>query len=95
MLGEKYGLESIDIFNDDGTINDTVGLYAGMELSLIHIFFSRPTVIGVIAPGNSTELRKVNIGNFLHTIRRVWSKRSPESWLDYLRAEGTTQGSIG
>ena len=37
----------------------------------------------------------MNIGNFLHTIRRVWSKRSPESWLDYLRAEGTTQGSIG
>ena len=25
MLGEKYGLESIDIFNDDGTINDKVG----------------------------------------------------------------------
>ena len=22
MLGEKYGLETIDIFNDDGTIND-------------------------------------------------------------------------
>ena len=37
----------------------------------------------------------MNIGNFLHTIRRVWSKRLPESWLDYLRAEGTTQGSIG
>ena len=31
MLGEKYNLESIDIFNDDGTINDKVGLYVGME----------------------------------------------------------------
>ena len=31
MLGEKYGLESIDIFNDDGTINNKAGLYAGME----------------------------------------------------------------
>ena len=31
MLGEKYGLESIDIFNDDGTINDKVGLYVGMD----------------------------------------------------------------
>ena len=31
MLGEKYGLESIDIFNDDGTINDKVGLYDGMD----------------------------------------------------------------
>ncbi len=31
MLGEKYGLETIDIFNPDGTINDKVGLYVGME----------------------------------------------------------------
>ena len=31
MLGEKYGLETIDIFNDDGTANDKVGLYVGQE----------------------------------------------------------------
>ncbi|MBR0336630.1 MAG: valine--tRNA ligase, partial [Alistipes sp.] len=31
MLGEKYALETIDIFNDDGTINDKVGLYVGMD----------------------------------------------------------------
>ncbi len=31
MLGEKFGLESIDIFNDDGTINDKVGLYVGQD----------------------------------------------------------------
>ena len=31
MLGEKYGLESIDIFNDDGTINDKVGMYVDMD----------------------------------------------------------------
>ncbi|WP_300705285.1 valine--tRNA ligase [uncultured Alistipes sp.] len=31
MLGEKYGLESIDIFNDDGTINNKEGLYVGMD----------------------------------------------------------------
>jgi valyl-tRNA synthetase len=31
MLGEKYGLETIDIFNDNGTINDKVGMYVGME----------------------------------------------------------------
>ncbi len=31
MLGEKYGLESIDIFNDDGTINDKVGMYVGVD----------------------------------------------------------------
>ena len=31
MLGEKFGLEVIDIFNDDGTINDKVGMYVGVD----------------------------------------------------------------
>ncbi|MEE1183230.1 MAG: class I tRNA ligase family protein, partial [Paludibacteraceae bacterium] len=31
MLGEKYGLETIDIFNDNGTISEAVGLYVGMD----------------------------------------------------------------
>ncbi len=31
MLGEKYNLETIDIFNDDGTINDKVGMYVGED----------------------------------------------------------------
>jgi valyl-tRNA synthetase len=31
VIGEKYGLEVIDIFNDNGTINDKVGLYVGGE----------------------------------------------------------------
>ena len=31
MLGEKYNLPSIDIFNDDGTINDKVGMYVGVD----------------------------------------------------------------
>ena len=31
MLGEKYALETIDIFNDDGTVNDKVGMYVGMD----------------------------------------------------------------
>ncbi len=31
VLGEKYGLETIDIFNDDGTVNDKVGLYVGED----------------------------------------------------------------
>ena len=31
MLGEKYGLETIDIFNDNGTVNDKVGMYVGMD----------------------------------------------------------------
>ena len=31
MLGEKHNLESIDIFNDDGTISEAGGLYVGMD----------------------------------------------------------------
>jgi valyl-tRNA synthetase len=31
MLGEKYNLESIDIFNDDGTLNEHGHQYAGMD----------------------------------------------------------------
>ncbi len=31
IIGEKFGLEAIDIFNPDGTVNDKVGLYAGMD----------------------------------------------------------------
>ncbi len=31
MLGEKYNLPSIDIFNDNGTINEAAGLYVGMD----------------------------------------------------------------
>ncbi len=31
MLGEKYNLEVIDIFNDNGTINDKVGMYEGLD----------------------------------------------------------------
>ena len=31
MLGEKFNLEAIDIFNDNGTINDKVGMYVGMD----------------------------------------------------------------
>ncbi len=31
MLGEKYNLETIDIFNDNGTINDKVGIYVGVD----------------------------------------------------------------
>lgn len=31
MLGEKYNLESIDIFNDNGTLNENGSQYAGMD----------------------------------------------------------------
>ncbi|MGL5786259.1 MAG: valine--tRNA ligase [Bacteroidales bacterium] len=31
MLGEKFNLETIDIFNDNGTINDKVGMYVDMD----------------------------------------------------------------
>ena len=31
MLGEKHNLPSIDIFNDNGTLSEAVGLYVGMD----------------------------------------------------------------
>lgn len=31
MLGEKYNLQAIDIFNDDATISDAAGMYVGQE----------------------------------------------------------------
>ncbi|MDE5919067.1 MAG: class I tRNA ligase family protein, partial [Duncaniella sp.] len=31
MLGEKHGLETIDIFNDDATISPAAGMYVGMD----------------------------------------------------------------
>ena len=35
----------------------------------------------------------MNIGGYLHTLKRIWSKRSPESWLNYLRSEGMRTGT--
>lgn len=31
MLGEKYGLEAIDIFNDDATLSEAAGMYVGQD----------------------------------------------------------------
>ena len=31
MLGDKHQLETIDIFNDDGTLSEAAGLYVGMD----------------------------------------------------------------
>ena len=31
MLGEKYNLQAIDIFNDNGTISEAAGMYIGMD----------------------------------------------------------------
>lgn len=31
MLGDKYNLESIDIFNDNGTISESAGMYVGLD----------------------------------------------------------------
>lgn len=50
MLGEKYNLEVIDIFNDNGTINDKVGLYVGEDR-----FVLRNKIIEDIAAVNLLE----------------------------------------
>jgi valyl-tRNA synthetase len=31
MLGKTHNLETIDIFNEDGTVNETAGMYVGMD----------------------------------------------------------------
>lgn len=31
MLGEKHGLETVDIFNDDATVSEAAGMYVGMD----------------------------------------------------------------
>jgi valyl-tRNA synthetase len=31
LIGDRYGLESIDIFNADGTMSDNAGMYVGMD----------------------------------------------------------------
>ena len=31
MLGQKHGLETIDIFNDDATVSEAAGMYVGMD----------------------------------------------------------------
>ncbi|MCC8088140.1 MAG: valine--tRNA ligase [Rikenellaceae bacterium] len=31
VIGDKYNLETIDVFNDDGTLNEHGGAYAGMD----------------------------------------------------------------
>ncbi len=60
MLGEKYGLETIDIFNPDGTINDKVGLYVGMDR-----FECRKVIEGDLAAAGlleKTEAYTNNVG---------------------------------
>ncbi len=41
VLGEKFGLEAIDIFNDNGTINEKVGLYVGQDRFAVREQISR------------------------------------------------------
>lgn len=31
ILGDKHGLDTIDIFNDDGTLSEAAGMYVGMD----------------------------------------------------------------
>lgn len=41
MLGEKFNLEVIDIFNDNGTINDKVGMYVGLDRFVVRELISK------------------------------------------------------
>jgi len=41
MLGEKYNLPSIDIFNDNGTLNEHGAQYAGMQAWIVLTYVSK------------------------------------------------------
>ncbi len=79
MLGEKYGLEMIDIFNDDGTINDKVGLYAGMDR-----FALRERIEGDLAAAGlleKTEAYTNNVGYSERTGAAIEPKLSMQWFL--------------
>ncbi len=50
MLGEKYNLPSIDIFNDNGTISEAGGMYIGMDR-----FDVRTQIVKDLAEANLLE----------------------------------------
>ena len=50
MLGEKYNLPSIDIFNDNGTISEAAGLYVGMDR-----FDVREQIVKLLSAANLLE----------------------------------------
>ncbi|MFI3323818.1 MAG: valine--tRNA ligase [Rikenellaceae bacterium] len=58
MLGEKYGLETIDIFCDNGTINDKVGLYVGVDR-----FECRKVIEGDLAAADLLERVEPYVNN--------------------------------
>ena len=67
MLGEKYNLEVIDIFNDDGTINDKVGLYVGMDR-----FDVRRKIEGDLAAAGLLEKTEDYTNNVGYSERTAW-----------------------
>ncbi|MEG2178264.1 MAG: valine--tRNA ligase [Bacteroidales bacterium] len=57
-LGIKHKLDSINIFNDDGTINDVVGMYVGQDR-----FVVRKTIVNDLAAANLLEKEEAYTNN--------------------------------
>ncbi|MFR9620942.1 MAG: valine--tRNA ligase [Rikenellaceae bacterium] len=79
MLGEKYGLETIDIFDDGGAINDKVGLYVGVDR-----FECRKLIEGDLAEAGLLERCESydnNVGFSERTGVAIEPKLSMQWWL--------------
>ncbi len=79
MLGEKYGLETIDIFDDNGAINDKVGLYVGVDR-----FECRRVIEGDLAAADLLEKSEPytnNVGFSERTGVVIEPKLSMQWWL--------------
>ena len=59
MLGEKYNLPSIDIFNDDGTLSEAAGMYVGKDR-----FAVRQEIMQALEAANLLE----KVENYTHKV---------------------------
>ena len=92
MLGEKYGLETIDIFNPDGTINDKVGLYVGMDR-----FECRKVIEGDLAAAGlleKTEPYTNNVGYSERTGVAIEPKLSMQWFLSMEELAGPATAAV-
>ena len=67
MLGQKHNLESIDIFNDDGTLSEAAGMYVGMDR-----FDVRKQIVEALKAADLVE----KIENYRNKV--TYSERNPD-----------------
>ena len=83
MLGEKHQLETIDIFHDDGSLNEHGGVYAGMDR-----FEVREKIEGDLAAAGLLEKVEVYTNKVGHSERTFVPIEPKLSIQWFLRMEG-------